>query len=135
MPEEFKLTRSEAHNPAVYRDIKERAAKAGATLQIIEDPQLDASGQPVVEPRDEFPGLDVCWLRDRVILRRDAARDPRQYRRVSEHARSTHRQVQMCESFAELDDDTKARVRDAVAGKDPGKLGETFDPLQHEGAA
>lgn len=80
---EHSLTRAEARDPSKYRAAKEAAAKAGATLTII-DP--DARQDAHRRPRPDIANTKTTLLRDEdhrvAYVRRDAMSDTRQYQRL-----------------------------------------------------
>jgi hypothetical protein len=127
--QEFRLTRSEARNPAVYRDMKDRAAKAGQPLQIVADPVLGADGQPIQEVRTDLDLLDVAFTRDTIYVKRSACRDHREYRRISDAARTSNRRLSMIERWDDLPADQLEIVRELKNGVDRGALNATIDPL------
>jgi hypothetical protein len=116
------ITRDEARDPAKYREVADAARKQGK--EII---WLESRGDAQAAPKAEFD-LDICYLRDQVIVRREAVRDPQEYKRVRSLCDQTRRSMQMVESFDDLPENLKQRVRDAVAGKPSGPR-ETSDPL------
>ena len=67
--------------------------------------------------------------KDSIVVRREAVRDPRDYRKVRDEAERSRRAMVMVEDLTAIDDeDLQARVNAAVAGKDPGTLRATEDP-------
>ena len=80
---EHSLTRAEARDPARYRAAKEAAAKAGATLTII-DPDAPDDRHRTPRPGTATTRTTVVKDDDRRVayMRRDAMSDTRQYQRL-----------------------------------------------------
>lgn len=114
------ITRDQARDPAKYREVAAAAREQGKEI-IWLDPSLP---DPAPEAK-----LDVVYLKDSIVLRREAVRDPRDYRKVRDEAERSHRSMVMVEDLTAIaDEDLQRRVNAAVAGKDPGTLRATEDP-------
>lgn len=80
---EHSLTRADARDPAKYRAAKEAAAKAGATLTII-DPDAPEDAHRRGRPEVAATKTQIVKDDDRRVayMRRDAMSDTRQYQRL-----------------------------------------------------
>ena len=114
------ITRTDARNPHLYQAVKAEAMKQGLPI-IMTDPDLpDAAPEAT---------LDQVYLKDSIVVRREAVRDPRDYRKVRDEAERSNRAMIMVEDLNSIaDEDLQRRVNSAIEGKDPGTLRSTADP-------
>ena len=116
------ITRTDARNPAKYREVKAEAMKQGLPI-IMTDPALP-------DPVETNAKVDVVYLTDSIIARRETVRDPAAYRRLREEADKSNRTFLTVEALDAIADDAlQARVNAAIADRDPGALRTTKDPL------
>jgi hypothetical protein len=114
------ITRDQARNPQLYQAAKAEALKQGKEV-IILDPQAP-------DPTANGSKADVVYLDDQILVRREAARDPRTYQKLRAEADKSNRGLLLVEDLSAIGDPIlQNRVNEALSGKDPGLLKATQD--------
>ena len=114
------ITREQARDHAKYREVAEAARQQGKDI-IWSDPNA---------PETKEAKLDLVYLKDSVVVRREAVRDPRDYRKVRDECERSNRAMVMVEDLTSIaDEDLQRRVNEAIDGRDPGTLRTTADPF------
>jgi hypothetical protein len=109
------LTRDQARNPQLYQAAKAEADKQGASV-IILDPAAP-------DPAANGSKADVVYLKDQILVRREAARDPQTYQKLRAEADKSNRGLLLVEDLSAIGDPIlQRRVDEAISGKDPGLL-------------
>jgi hypothetical protein len=116
------ITRDQARDHAKYKEVSEAARAQGKEIIWLDPDASDPAPQAKV---------DVVFLRDHILVRREAARDPQEYRKLRAEADRSHRTLSLVEDLSAIGDpDLQRRVDEALLGQDPGSLRTTQDPLK-----